>query len=144
MENETKKLVISSEVLPAVFLKVLEAKKLLSKGVAKNSTDACKMVGVSRSAFYKYKDCVSPYDDKHQSKTITIYLRLSDEPGVLSSVLTTLYRYEANILTLNQNIPIERVADVTVTIRINPSKTNFNEIKSDVKQIDGVVECKKI
>ena len=100
---ETKLLLVDVSLVPSVFLKVLQAKRLLSKGVVKSSSDACKAVGISRSAFYKYKDGIFAYEDQNVSKTVTLYLRLSDDPGVLSSVLSVLYQYQANILTVNHS-----------------------------------------
>lgn len=144
MGDNPQMILVESSVLPAVFLKVLKAKKLLSKGIAKNSSDACKTVDISRSAFYKYKDSVFLYEDKETRKTVTLYFRLSDEPGVLSSVLSELYRHAANILTVNQNIPIDGVADVTITIRIDEEKVNLQELKSQLSIIGGVVEFRRI
>ncbi len=144
MKKESQLILVDSNVIPVVFLKVLEAKKLLSKGIAKNSSEACKIVDVSRSAFYKYKDSVFFYEDKYGAKTITLYLKLSDEPGVLSSVLSLLYRHNANVLTVNQNIPIDGAADATITIRIYEDKTDLSKMKSDFDELDGVVEFKRI
>src|SRR5699024_2547350 len=98
MDLEPQLLLVDARVLPAVFGKVMEAKKLISKGIAKSSTEACRMVGISRSAFYKYRDSVFFYEEQNPKKTVTLYLKLSDEPGVLSSVLSALYRHHANVL----------------------------------------------
>lgn len=143
--NEIQKLIlVDSSVMPTVFLKVLEAKKLLAKGIAKNSTEACKTVELSRSAFYKYKDSVFFYDDKHSKKTVTLYLKLSDDTGVLSSVLSVLSQHHANVLTVNQNIPIEGAADLTITVRLDEKRTDFLRLKQDFDTLDGVIEFKKI
>lgn len=141
---ETKLLLVDVSLVPSVFLKVLQAKRLLSKGVVKSSSDACKAVGISRSAFYKYKDGIFAYEDQNVSKTVTLYLRLSDDPGVLSSVLSVLYQYQANILTVNQNIPIDGVADVTVTIRIDEQLTDGKLLRDSLEKTDGVIECKRV
>ena len=137
---ETQLLLVDSSIVPSVFLKVLKAKRLLSKGVVKSSSDACKAVGISRSAFYKYKDGIFSYEDQSASKTVTLYLRLSDEPGILSSVLSALYQFQANILTVNQNIPI----DVTVTIRIDAQQTDGKLLLECLKKMNGVIECKRV
>ena len=141
---ETQLLLVDSSIVPSVFLKVLKAKRLLSKGVVKSSSDACKAVGISRSAFYKYKDGIFSYEDQSASKTVTLYLRLSDEPGILSSVLSALYQFQANILTVNQNIPIDGVADVTVTIRIDAQQTDGNLLMECLKKMNGVIEFNRV
>lgn len=143
-EDGPKLVLVDSSVLPSVFIKVLEAKKLVAKGLASNSSTACKTVGISRSAFYKYRGSVFFYDEKYSNMTITLYLRLKDVPGVLSSVLALLCRYKTNVLTVNQNIPINEVADVSITIQINEAMTDFIAIRRDISHLDGVVEIKRV
>ena len=49
-------LLVDAGVLPEVFGKVLEAKEHLQSGRAATAAEAARMAGISRSAFYKYKD----------------------------------------------------------------------------------------
>ena len=107
MKNKSHLIVVESEVLPEVIIKVLEVKKLLANKEEKSSAAACKRVGVSRSAYYKYRNSVYSYEEKLMQKIITLYMLLRDEPGVLSSVLVSLHNLNANILTVNQSIPIQ-------------------------------------
>ena len=81
-----KYLLIDSRVLPDVFLKVVQAKEMLAKGKAKSATMAARACGISRSAFYKYKDNVEVFDLETRGSMVTLYFSLEDEPGVLSSV----------------------------------------------------------
>lgn len=144
MNEKPRYLIVSADVLPEVILKVLEAKRLLSKAQAKNSSEACRMVGISRSAYYKYKDNVQLYEERDNSQLGTLYLKLSDEPGVLSRVLKKLYDNGANILTVNQNIPVDAVAIVTISIRVNRDEVSMEEILRNLSEIDGVVSVKRI
>ncbi|HIT07661.1 MAG TPA: ACT domain-containing protein [Candidatus Merdivicinus faecavium] len=144
MSEKPRFLIVSADVLPEVILKVLEAKRLLSKAQAKNSSEACRMVGISRSAYYKYKDNVQLYEERDNSQLGTLYLKLSDEPGVLSRVLKKLYDNGANILTVNQNIPVDAVAIVTISIRVNRDEVSMEEILRNLSEIDGVVSVKRI
>ena len=137
-------IVVSSNVLPEIFPKVLEVKKLLARGEEKSSASACKTVGISRSAFYKYKDCVYSYEEKLTQKIISLYAVLKDEPGVLSSVLATLHTLNANILTVNQNIPIDSVAAVTISLRLNGNAEETYLLKSILSGLYGVVDIKII
>lgn len=130
-------------VLPEVFEKVLHAKLLLAKGMAKSSADACRMAGVSRGTFYKYKDSIFFQETEQDNKIQTLYFRLSDEPGVLSSVLSALYENRANILSVNQNIPVDMVAAVTISFRIGRDMTE-TELLKELTAISGVIEAKLI
>ena len=144
MSEKSQYLIVNADVLPDVFTKVIEAKQLLSKAQAKNSSDACRIVGISRSAYYKYKDNVQVYEEKGNGQLGTLYFKLSDEPGVLSRVLQKLYELGANILTVNQNIPVDAVAVVTISVRINLDKVDPDEITKNLLGIYGVVSVKRI
>ena len=82
-------LLVDAGVLPEVFGKVLEAKEHLQSGRAATAAEAARMAGISRSAFYKYKDAVFPYDAERSGSILTLHLILRDRPGVLSSVLSS-------------------------------------------------------
>jgi chorismate mutase len=139
MENN-KYLLVESSALPEVFNKVCEAKSLLAKGIAKNASEAAKAVGISRSVFYKYKNSVFYYDKSFSDNISSLYLKLIDKAGVLSSVIGTLYENGANILTINQNIPVDSVAPVTISVKTNHQ--DDDGLVEMLKKIDGVVEAK--
>lgn len=138
--NKSHLIVVDSSVLPEVILKVLQVKKIMANKEAKSSAAACKLVGVSRSAYYKYRDCVYSYEEKLMQKIITLYMLLKDEPGVLSSVLVSLHNLSANILTVNQSIPIDDVATVTISLRLNESFEEAVAMKSIISELRGVVD----
>ena len=77
-----------------------------------------RLANISRSAFYKYKDRVMEYNSRESNAIVTFYMTMEDVPGVLSSVINHLAEYGANILTINQNIPSDGVAAVTISIRM--------------------------
>lgn len=140
--EKPKYLLVDTTVLPEVFLKVIQAKKMIAQGKAKSASEAAKLSGISRSAFYKYKDCVQQYNSKMSDNVVTIYATLADEPGVLSSVISQLYTLGANILTLNQNIPVDSVAHVSISVKINSIHCTEEELAASVRGLTGVVEAK--
>ncbi len=142
MEHRTQLIVVDASVLPEVIGKVLEVKKLLAGKEEKSSAAACKRVGISRSAYYKYKDCVFSYEDKLTQRIINLHTELRDEAGVLSSVLSALYGLEANVLTVNQSIPIDGVAGVTFSVRLNGQVQSPGELQNRLRGIQGVVSVK--
>lgn len=136
--------VVRKEVLPPIYLKVLEVKRLLARGEESSSASACKKVGISRSAFYKYKDSVFSYDEKDSRRIVSIYAVLKDEPGVLSALISAIHSLDANILTVNQNIPIDGAASVTVTVKLNAGDMDVGEIPIKLMQNSGVSKVKVI
>lgn len=142
MDHHTQLIVVEASVLPEVIGKVLEVKKLLANREEKSSAAACKRVGISRSAYYKYKNCVYSYEDKITQRIINLQATLRDEAGVLSNVLTALYELDANILTVNQNIPVDGVAAVTFSVRLNGEVQTHHQIRSILGKVQGVVDVK--
>lgn len=140
--TESQLIVVSASVLPEIFPKVLEVKRLLARGEEKSSAAACKSIGISRSAYYKYKDCVFSYEEKLTQKIISLYAVLKDEPGVLSSVLATLHTSKANVLTVNQNIPIDSVAAVTISLRLEAGEDSAYTLVENLSNLRGVVDVK--
>ena len=97
MGKPPKYFIVEASALPEIFRKVAEAKRLLELGEAETVHQATEMVGISRSAFYKYKDAVRPFNDMLHGRIVTFQVRLRDEPGVLSSVLNSFALSGANI-----------------------------------------------
>ena len=133
----------NTKVLPAVFKDVIKAKELLSSGAAPNATKAAKAAGISRSAFYKYKDYVFRYETS-DNREITLNAVLSDRAGVLSAMTTALYNYGVNILTVNQSAPKDGFAAVTITVRTNDNGFSVSDLLSDLKSVDGIISVKEV
>lgn len=143
-DNESKLVIVSSEVLPDIISKVLEAKRMRALGLAATSAEACRATGISRSAYYKYKDSVFNYEEQLTNKIVSVYCLLRDEKGVLSSIISRLYELNTNILTINQNIPIDSVAAVTISVRFEHEVMNTATLRSELSKIGGVVDVKII
>lgn len=137
-EDNSRFLLINSKVLPRVYTKVLNAKELLASKKAKSSSEACKMCDISRSVFYKYRNYVFPYQDLSQKRIFTFRMRLSDNPGVLSNVLTSLYTQGANVLTVNQNIPNGQIANVTISVTLENHQIEIDTIITALYNTKGV------
>lgn len=141
MEQNAKYYIVEATALPEVFLKVAEAKRLLSTGAAATVNDAAKLTGISRSAFYKYRDSVFPFQNMMAGRIITFQLLLHDEPGVLSSILQTFAAHKANILTINQTIPSGGCAAVTVTAETMAMEEPIENLLRQLSATLGVVKA---
>jgi len=137
-------LLVDSNALPEVYLKVLNAKQLFSSGQAKSTKEAAELAGVSRSAYFKYKDMVFAYNEKAEGTIITLRAMLRDKPGVLSNLISALSNAGANILTINQNIPIRGVAPVSISTRIDRLEMTPEELFLKLQEIDGVKSIENI
>lgn len=144
MSNEEKYLLVEESIAPDIFKKVLEAKKYLATGKTRNSSEAVRLADISRSAFYKYKDRVMEYNSNASGNIVTFYLTMEDIPGVLSSVINHLAEYGANILTINQNIPSDGIAAVTVSIRMTDVTLEEQPLMQRLRDLHGVVQVSKV
>ncbi len=109
--------VIKAGALTDSLRKTVEAKELLQQQKAATVNEAVRRVGMSRSVFYKYRDSIFPFHEKSRGKTVTIGLVLVDKPGVLSGVLELIARAGGNVLTINQDLPADGTANVSVSVR---------------------------
>ncbi len=136
---ENKYLVIDQRILPDVYLKVIEVKRLLKAGKVKGISEGVKLVGISRSAYYKYHQYVLEFNaDDYSSKKVTLTFVLSHEKGTLSQVLNTLAQHKASIITINQGVPINELANVTITIDISNVGDSLDEIIRAINCISGL------
>ena len=138
--SKKKYYIVSEEALPEVFVKVAEAKRMLQVGEAKTVGEAAKKVGISRSAFYKYKDAVQPFQDMKAGHIITFYALLKDIPGVLSNYLSIFANSGANILTINQSIPTNGCAAVTISAETSDMRESLEELIASAAETAGVVK----
>lgn len=141
MGNTPKYFVVEATALPEIFIKVAEAKRLIEIGEAETVNQATEMLDISRSAFYKYKDAVRPFNDMLHGRIITFQIRLKDEPGVLSAVLNSFANSGSNILTINQSIPASGCAMVTIGVETTGVTQAVEEIISQIDNTDGVLKC---
>ena len=130
---------IRSDALPEVFVKVLEAKALLETGDARTIAEAVDRVDLSRSAFYKYKDAIAPFRDMKRDSIMTLHITLHDKPGTLAAVLTAFTSAQANILTINQSIPANGVALVTVSLVAEELALSSEELLYRLSKVEGVL-----
>lgn len=141
MAKTPKYYVVEASALPEVFLKVAEAKRLLSTGEVTTVNEATRMTGISRSAFYKYRDAVLPFQHMMSGRVITFQLLLQDEPGALSSLLMIFAEHKANIMTINSIVPTNGCAVVTISAETMNLNLPLEELLRLFRQTKGVLKA---
>lgn len=135
---EEKYYLIRSDILPEAVLKTVEVKEQLESGEAETVAEAVKRVGLSRSAFYKYKDGIFPFNELGKEKIITVSLNLEHRSGVLSKVLSYVANVQGNVLTINQTIPLQGLANVAMSVDTAHIQTSMTEFVGGLQRLDGV------
>ena len=141
MSNQPKYYIVEASALPEVFLKVAEAKRLLSTGEAATVNEATRMTDISRSAFYKYRDSVLPFQNMMNGRVITFQMLLHDTPGLLASMLDIFPECHANILTINSIVPTNGTAVVTISADTMEINTSLDEMMHLLRTFKGVVKA---
>ena len=139
MAKTIKYYIVAADALPEIFIKVAEAKRMMQTGEADTVGDATKKAGISRSAFYKYKDSVQPFNDMKAEHIITFYGMLKDNTGVLSRVLGIFASSGANILTINQSIPTNGCAAVTISAETSGMEQSLESLMAAASAVEGVI-----
>ena len=141
MAKKPKYYIVEASALPEVFLKVVEAKHLLSTGKAATVNEATRMTDISRSAFYKYRDAIMPFQNMMTGRIITFQFLLYDEPGVLSAILSAFAKQGANILTINSIIPTNGCALVTISAETTEVTVSLEELLYLLGNTQGVIKA---
>ena len=137
--SKPKLYIVEASVLPEIFLRVSEAKEYLQTGAAATVAEAASMAGISRSAFYKYKDAIRPFRDIRRDQAITMNILMRDRPGALSSVLSIFAEMRANILTINQSIPANGVGVVTVSFLAEEENASPETLAAQIDALPHVI-----
>ncbi len=129
---------VKSDMLPEIFIKVMDVKRLLSSGKSESVNEAVQRIGLSRSAYYKYKDAVMPFYETSRGRLVTLIFAVENFPGILSGIINCMARVKANILTINQNIPINGLADVSISIETDRMSVDLENLLDELGRISGV------
>ena len=135
-------LLVDSDVLPDVFMKVVKAKELLASGSVKNLSAAAKEVNISRSALYKYKDKI--FDVSETKTVVAVHVVLMDEPGALQKLLQIIAQYNVSIVTITQAAPVDGTAAVSLTLKVKDMVGDVDSLVEEMNKHRFVVTAKRI
>lgn len=141
MENRPRYYLVEASALPEIFLKVAEAKQLLETGAVKTVNEAARLTGISRSAFYKYRETVLPFQDMMTGRVITFQLLMHDEPGSLSSVLNVFAEHNANVQSINSIMPTNGSGILTISAETINVTVSIEELLRQLRECKGVIKA---
>lgn len=129
---------VRQDILPEALVKTVHAKELLAQGEANTVQEAVERVELSRSAFYKYKDGIHSLDRMDRERIVTISMDLQHKSGILSKVLTLVAGFEGNVLTINQTIPLQGMANVVISVDTSMMGDGVVDMIDALNRQDGV------
>ena len=137
-DSNHKFYLVREDILPEAIKKTIKVKEILKHHQTRTINEAVRMMDLSRSAYYKYKDYVFPFYDVTQGKIVTLSVMIFDRPGELSQVLNTVAANNGSILTINQGIPLQGMADVSLSIETKDMTVPVDELIKTLEKLSGV------
>ncbi|MEW4371413.1 ACT domain-containing protein [Paenibacillus sp. WLX1005] len=129
---------VREDILPEAVLKTMRVKELLASGDTRTINEAVEKVGLSRSAFYKYKDGIHPLNRLEKDRIITVSFDLDHRSGILSHVLGLMAEYGGNVLTIHQSIPLQGRANVVLSVETTRLTQDLDVMIEDMQNVPGV------
>lgn len=138
--NEMKKqfYLVDLQILPTAIKKTIRAKEMLKNGEADTINAAVVKTGISRSAYYKYKDHVAPALDDAAGDVVTLFLIMQNDPAITSKLFRRLGREKIEIITMNKGIPVKKLTTMTLSIRVSEMQISLQELIGSLQQIKGI------
>ncbi|SDB96230.1 chorismate mutase [Pelagirhabdus alkalitolerans] len=137
-KDEERFFLVRGDLLPEAMQKTLKAKAKIERGQVSSVFDAVKEAGLSRSAFYKYRDAVFPFQAVQKTRIVTLFFHLEDQSGTLSQLLDTVANVGGNILTIHQTIPIQGKANVTLSLDVSQLSVDLDTLIIELKKQDFI------
>ena len=138
MSEKTEFYIVRARAVPEVLRGVAKANQLLASGKARTVNEAAELSGISRSSYYKFKDDIEEFHDSVSGMNITLSCEISDETGILASLLGIISGCNANILTIHQSIPISGVADLSISLQIRDNTDDISQMIGKIETLSGV------
>ncbi|MFM9414368.1 ACT domain-containing protein [Peptococcus simiae] len=139
-----KRYIVDERILPEAILKTAQTKELLAKYPVLTINEAVKQVGISRSAFYKYRDGIFPFYEAIKERIITLQINLENHTGVLSACLNVLAQSGASVLTINQGIPTQGIARVTISFESEDGAIHLEDLLEALYAVDRVLSVELV
>lgn len=131
-------LIINKSVLPDYFELTLKVKDLLNSSSI-NVTEACKMVGISRATYYKYKDYVF-HPSKNYGDKIVFGVNAINDMGILAQILSIIAAHRGNVLSIHQEVPTTDSASIIITLETIELNISVDELLEEIGKMSKVTK----
>ena len=129
-------LIVHKSILPSYFEEIILTRELINDQKYSVS-EACKQTGISRSTYYKYKDYI--FRPNKTSGTKAVFgIKTLDIKGILSVILQVVYESHGNIISINQDSPIDGTAHITISIDVSELDSSIEVLKMSIEKIEGI------
>ena len=138
--KQDKYYLVQEDILPEAIKKTIKVKEILKMGEVKTINEAVEKMDLSISAYYKYKDYVFPFFEIAQGKIVSITISMMNDPGMLSAILNSVADHNGSILTINQDIPLQGIANCTISFETKNLIGSLEGLLDSIRTIQGVIK----
>ena len=136
--------IVDEEIISEAMKKTVKVKELLQSGKEDQVSKAVKRLGLSRSAYYKYKDHIFSFEQQNKQELVTLSLVVRDKKGTLSDILAKIAGFGGNILTINQDLPLAEVAHITLTLEADDLSVSLAILVDELKDLKEIKQVEVI
>lgn len=141
MRDEKKTFyLVAGDVLPEAILKTAEIKALLNQNTHLTVNEAVEKIGLSRSAFYKYRDSIFPYEKSIKGRILTLIIVSENDVQILADCLQILTEADCQVLTINRGMPEKNTAKIVMIIDTQKMRQEIESLLEKLYELPKVKE----
>ena len=95
-------------------------------------------MGISRSAYYKYKNHVETAFDKPKEKAVVFFILMNNDFSLFGKVLRRITKEAGEVLTINRGLSFEKTVPVTIAFKTKNLSEEIEKLSVSLKKIKGV------
>ena len=129
---------VDLKILPEAIKKTIKVKEMLENGASSSINEAVHRVGMSRSAYYKYKDHVAPVHSDKEDRIVVLFIIMQDDMAVFGRILRRIAREKQEILSVNRTKISEKLYSSVITLKTKESADDIESLYESLKEMKGI------
>lgn len=145
MKNQNRQFyLVDFQILSEAIKKTIQTKELLKEGEAETINEAVKKTGISRSAYYKYKDHVVPALDMQDDAIVSLAITTVDDIAVCSRILRKIAKGKNRVVTLNRGLPVRKQTLISLSFETAETRGDIKKLITNIENMKGVKDVRQI
>lgn len=129
---------VDFQILSEAIKKTIRTKQLLKEGTVLTINEAVKRTGISRSAYYKYKDHVAPAVDVKDEKVYSLVITVAEDIAISSRIIRKIAKGKNQIITIHRSLSVNKFTMLNVVFESLELKSSVIKLIDVIKNMKGV------
>lgn len=131
---------VREDVLPDVFIKVMEVKRRLDSSRSITVSEAVREAGISRSVYYKYRTAIRDTMSFTDKPVKTLLLVTESTDRIVQRCLDVFFESGATVLSFQQGLPMNGLVHALVTFQADFRQEDIDALVNSLSMMRGVVQ----